>query len=77
MTKLDIGNLLIVGARIEELVETLGVSYIEACLIYSEENNLEVEYVGEVLKKNQNLKAKIQREGEALNFLAKEARLEI
>jgi len=54
-----------------------GVPYIDAVVEYAESNNLEVEVVGEIIKKSPMLKAKIYREAEELNMVEKLVRLPI
>ena len=52
-----------------------GVPYIDAVVEYAESNGLEVEVVGEIIKKSPMLKAKIYREAEELNMVEKLVRL--
>lgn len=54
-----------------------GVPYIDAVVEYAESNNLEVEVVGEIIKKSPMLKAKIYREAEELNMVEKLVRLPV
>jgi hypothetical protein len=49
----------------------------EAALLYAHENDLEIEFVGELLSKHTLIRARIEEEAEALNFLKKKARLPI
>lgn len=70
-----IQNLITISAQIEELVRTLDIDYIEACIIYCERNDIEPEQLADILKRNQNIKAKIQIEAENLHFIKKTARI--
>jgi hypothetical protein len=71
MSKLVMENILQVSTRIESLVQEHSMTYIDACVFYCEKTGLEIEYVGEILEKNQLLKNKIQEEAEQLNFIKK------
>jgi hypothetical protein len=75
MKKIDLEKVLVMGAEIQVLVDDLKIDWIDACVLYCERNSLEVEYVGEIIKKNQNIKAELQKEAEKLNFLKKQNRL--
>lgn len=73
--KLDLNNIFFISSEIDKMVEDLDIDYIDACLLYCEQNDLEVEYVGDIIKNNQNILGKIQKEAEDLNYLQKESRL--
>lgn len=73
--KLDLNNIFFISSEIDKMVEDLDIDYIDACLLYCEQNELEVEYVGDIIKNNQNILGKIQKEAENLNYLQKESRL--
>ena len=49
----------------------------DAILHYAEENNLEVDFLGELIAKTPALKQKLEIEAENKNFLKKTARLPI
>lgn len=66
-----------IGKKIEDLVYQLDITYIDACILYCERHNLEVEIVAEIINKNHYIKARIQNEAEDLNYLKKQARLPI
>lgn len=66
-----------IGKKIEDLVYQHDISYIDACILYCEKNNLEVEIVAEIINKNHYIKARIQTEAEDLNYLKKQTRLPI
>lgn len=75
MKKIDLNTLFLIGSQIEELVNKHDLDYIDACLLYCEQHDLEVELIGEMLKSNQFIRAKIQKEAENLNYIKKEQRL--
>jgi predicted aldo/keto reductase-like oxidoreductase len=54
-----------------------GVSYIDAIVEYSEQNGLEIEVLGEIIRRSPILKAKIYEEAEGLNLVEKIVRLPI
>jgi hypothetical protein len=53
------------------------VPYIDAVLDYAERNGLEVEIVGEIIRRSPVLKAKIYREAEELNMVERLVRLPV
>jgi hypothetical protein len=55
--------------NIEEIVYMKDVSYMDAILLYCEENNVEIEVAASLI--NDNIKYQIQLEAESLNFLPK------
>lgn len=64
--------------EIEEIVYDLDVSYMEAVVLYCEKNDIEIETVSALIKKNASLKNHIQLEAEDLNMVnTKTARLPI
>ena len=54
---------------IEEIVYMKDVSYMDAVLLYCEENNVEIEVAASLI--NDNIKYQIQLEAEELHFLPK------
>jgi len=60
---------------IEEMVIEKHVTYMDACLEYCKNNNIEPESLGRLV--NKALKQKIQVEAENLNFLKKSSMLPI
>ena len=54
-----------------------GVPYIDAVVEYALKNELEIEVVGEIVRKSPLLKAKIYREAEDLNMVEKLVRLPV
>lgn len=74
--KIFLENLSVISNKIEDIVWELDVSYMEACLIYCERNNVEdVEQFADMIKRNQNIRAKIEREAEDLHYIPKSSRL--
>lgn len=61
--------------EILEIVEELDVTPIEASIIYSERSGIDIEVLGDVIKKNELLKSQIQIEAENLNYIKKVDRL--
>lgn len=53
------------------------VSFIDALVYYAEINDLEVELVGEVVRRSAVLKAKVREDAEKLNLLEQTTRLPI
>lgn len=74
--KINLEQLLIIGTEIERIVEEANTDYIDACLEYCKENDVEIEAIGEIIKRNSKIKSRIQEEAEALNFLEKTNRLD-
>ena len=63
------------STMIEEMVAEKRLSYMDACLEYYKDNNVEPESLGRLV--NKSLKQKIQVEAENLNFLKKSSTLPI
>ena len=61
------------STMIEEMVINKNVTYMDACLEYCKDNNVEPESLGRLV--NKALKQKIQVEAENLNFLKKSSTL--
>lgn len=72
MARIKLETLMHIGAEIEEMVETMGIDYIEACLIYCHEHDMEIEVLGSIIQKHQALTSRIQTEAESLNYLPKD-----
>mgnify|MGYP001107612644 CR=1 FL=1 len=60
---------------IERFAKDKRCSYMDAVILYAEENNIEVESAARMI--SQSLKEKIEVEAQDLNFLPKSARLPI
>lgn len=61
---------------IDNLVWKYDISYMEATILYCEENSIEIEVVAKYIKQNDLMKGRIQDEAEALRFLPKTGKLE-
>tara|TARA_R110000822_G_scaffold216162_1_gene350923 strand:- start:693 stop:938 length:246 start_codon:yes stop_codon:yes gene_type:complete len=78
MTEDNLKRAMIVGAEIDHIVESHpGIKFIEACVIYCDKYEIEVESLGEVLKQHQNIVSKIRDEAEDLNYIKKDPCMEI
>lgn len=64
-----------VEEQIEDIVYELDIAYLDACLVYCERNHLDEEFLGHLIKKNNYIRGKLQKEAEDLNFLKKTSRL--
>lgn len=73
---LYVDKLLNVSAEIERLIDTHQLDYIDACLLYCEQHQLDVEQFAMLIRNNQNIKSKLQVEAEQLNFLKKQPRIQ-
>lgn len=56
---------------IEELVWKHDISYMDAIVLYSEQNNVDIEVLAKAIKNNEMIKAKLQFEAEELNYMPK------
>ncbi len=63
--------------EIDNLVNIKNISYMDACLHYCERNNIEPDFIGELIKSSSLFKSRLQSEAEDLNFLPKSIRLPI
>jgi len=63
----------------KEIAENIskGVPYIDAVIVYADKYGLEVEVIGEIIRRSPVLKAKIYREAEELNMVEKLTRLPV
>lgn len=68
-------TLLLVSKEIEGLSAEKSIDLIDACVLYCEERGVEIEYLGEIIERNQHLKAKIQREAEDRHYIKRSSRL--
>lgn len=64
-------------STIEDIVYQYDVPYLDAVLMYCEKNEIEIETIASIIKKNENLRGKLMIEAEDLNFIKKTARLPI
>lgn len=56
---------------IDTMRRKTNVEYIDAVVFWCEKNNVEVEYVASIIKKDPVFKSKILMEAEELNFMKK------
>lgn len=63
--------------EVEDLVWDLDISYIDSVIMLAEKKSLEVETIAELVHRNEDLKAKIELEGESLHLLPRVARLPV
>ena len=75
MTKIELNSERIMN-EIQQYVEA-GVPYMDAVIEYAERNDVEIEVVGEIIRRSPVLKAKIHREAEELNMVDRVARLPV
>ena len=68
-TELDIITPTKFSLLIESIVQTKNISYMDACLDYCKEKEIEPNSIARLV--NKSLKQKIQMEAEALHFLPK------
>ena len=61
------------STMIEEMVAEKRLSYMDACLHYCEENNIEPETIGKLVQGS--LKQKVREEAENLHFMPKSTRI--
>jgi hypothetical protein len=66
-----------IGNEIETIATKYGIEYIDACIMYCEKYNVEVETLGSLLKKHQNVVSKIRQEAENLNCIEKQSSVKI
>jgi predicted Ser/Thr protein kinase len=53
------------------------LSYIEGVVFWCEQNNVDVEYIAAIAKKDRLFRSKLKNEAESLNILKKSAKLPI
>ena len=63
----------------KEIAENIakGVPYIDAVIVYADKHGLEVEVIGEIIRRSPVLKAAIYREAEDLNMVERLTRLPV
>ena len=57
--------------EIEELVWMSDLTYMDAIIVWSEQNNFDVEYAAHMAKQNPTMMSKLQSEAENLHFIKK------
>lgn len=55
--------------QIEKIVKFGNVSYIEAAIDYCEKNNLEIDYIASIIRKNAEIKGRVEQEAIKLKSL--------
>jgi hypothetical protein len=63
--------------EIELIVVNKGISYIDAVVYYCDQNNIETDMIGDMIRSSSSIKQRIQLEAEDLNFLPKTNRLPV
>lgn len=63
--------------EIDKIVELKRVNYLDAVIIFCEENNVEIETAASLIKGSAKMKAKLQNDAEDLNYLPKTRKLPI
>lgn len=66
-----------VSEEIESIVKDKKLMYIDAIVVWCEMHGMEIEFAGELIRKNSVLKSKVQMEAENLNYLKRSSRLPI
>lgn len=61
--------------EVELITQEKRVNYIDAIVIWCEANNVEVEYVADIIKKDAVMHSKIKADAESLNILKRTAQL--
>ena len=61
------------GNQIEKLATENQIEYIDACVLYCERHDVEIETLGALLKKHQKVVSKIRKEAEELNYIEKQS----
>lgn len=70
-------NQQIICKEIDSIVSTKQINYIDAAIEYAKNKDLEIEYVAELISRNNKIRSLIEEEAEELNFLKRKARLPI
>jgi hypothetical protein len=58
-----------ISLAIEELHLSKSLSYLESTILWCEQNDMELEEMASLIKKDSELKEKLQREGEIIHLL--------
>ena len=64
-------------AEVEKIVKEKKISYLDACMHYSQQANVEVEAIASLIKGSQVLKSKIQVDAEKLRLVKPVAKLPV
>lgn len=63
--------------EIEKIVISKRVNYIDAVILFCEQNGIEIETAASLIKGSAKMKAKVQNDAEDLNYLPKTRKLPI
>ena len=77
MARIKLETLMSIGSEIQQMVDETGIDYMDAALEYCRKHDMEVETLGDILKKHQNIRDAIRREAEATNSIIKEETSEL
>lgn len=64
-------------AHIHKTARQSDCSYMEAVIDYAQKNDIEIEAIADIIRKNPNLKSRIQDEAEDLFMMEKTAKLPV
>ena len=70
-------NIADIGNQIEAIATEKKIEYVDACILYCNRHQIEVETLGNLLKKHQKIVSKIRKEAEDLNYLANQKSVRI
>ena len=77
MTELGIRTPTQFVAEVEKIVKEKNITYLEACMHYSQIANVEIEAIASLIKGSQVLKSKIQVDAEKLRLVKSSAKLPV
>jgi len=63
--------------RVHKVARSSDSNYIEAVLDYAQKNDIEIEALADIIRKNPNLKSRIQDEAEDLFMMERTAKLPV
>jgi len=64
-------------AHVHKIARRSDCNYMEAVLDYAQKNDIEIEALADIIRKNPNLKSRIQDEAEDLFMMEKTAKLPV
>ena len=65
-------NIADIGNQIDLIATEKKIEYIDACIEYCDRHNIEIETLGNLLKKHQKVVSRIRKEAEELNYMPKQ-----
>jgi hypothetical protein len=68
-TKTTLSQKASISKQIEELHLSKNLNYLDAIMLWCEDNDMEIDEVAHIIKKDSELKAKLQKEGECNHLL--------